>query len=99
MSDNLLWLLNWSHAHYNEKLGINKGIKISTIDNPGWSLKVSLIETEFEYQSFKAIEINRSDDNWIYCSVEEKIFKGYGGSFNLPEILEIFREWVEHCQK
>jgi Immunity protein 53 len=95
MSDNLLWLLEWYHKQCDGDWEHCNGVKIGTIDNPGWYLKISLDETELQNRDFQQIDINRSENDWIYCSVEEKIFKGFGGPFNLPEILLIFREWAE----
>jgi hypothetical protein len=67
------------------------GIEIGTLDNHGWYLKISLNDTDLERRYFEAIDINRSEHDWMYCSVEEKVFKGFGGPLNLPEILQIFR--------
>ncbi|MFI0436061.1 MAG: immunity 53 family protein [Parachlamydiaceae bacterium] len=95
MTNNLIWLLNWYYKYCNGDWEHQNGIKIGTIDNPGWYLKVNLNATEIQNFKFKIIDINRSEDDWLYCSVNEKIFEGFGGPFNFIEILEIFRQFVE----
>lgn len=93
--DNMKWLLTWFHNQCDGDWEHANGIQIGTLDNPGWFLKVSLEDTELEGYYFNFIEVERSENNWYHCMVEDNIFKGYGGPFNLPEILKIFRTWAE----
>ncbi|MDE3046627.1 MAG: immunity 53 family protein [Verrucomicrobiota bacterium] len=93
--NNLIWLLHWYHSQCDGDWEHGNGIKIGTIDNPGWSLKVSLNETELADKEFTTIDINRSESDWIYCSIKNEIFEGFGGPFNLSEILQIFHNWAE----
>lgn len=71
------------------------GVKIETLDNPGWSVSIDLVRTTLECKHFERREIERSEEDWIHCSVEKAIWKAFGGAHNLIEILEIFREWAE----
>lgn len=73
------------------------GIKIGTLDNPGWMVDIDLEDTAIEDCAFKKIRIERDDNNWIICRVENRVFKGRGGVKNLEEILIIFRDWVRKC--
>lgn len=63
MNDHLFWLLNWYHSHCDGDWEHCWGIKMSTIDNPGWSSKFYLNETELEDQSFKIVDIDRSEND------------------------------------
>lgn len=94
-NNNLHWLLEWYFRKCDGDWEHGNGIKIGTIDNPGWYLKINLGETELKDKKFQVIDINRSDNDWIYCSINEYVFEGFGGPFNLPEIIQIFRDWVE----
>lgn len=96
MNDNFIWLLKWYDNQCDGDWEHGNGIKIGTIDNPGWYLKISISETSLQGKQFKTIDINRNENDWLYCSVEQDIFQGFGGSFNLPEILQIFRDWTEN---
>lgn len=79
------------------------GIRITTLDNPGWYVKIDLDETDLENKVFKDVKIERTEHDWVHCKVafedknkdENRRFIGAGGSTNLEEILEIFRKWVE----
>jgi hypothetical protein len=78
---------DWEHTY---------GVHISNIDNPGWSVKVELKDTYLYNVEFKTIQIQREDgDDWIHCKVDVGNFQGYGGPYNLAEILEIFLDWAE----
>ncbi|MHA7966704.1 immunity 53 family protein [Paenibacillus sp. CAU 1782] len=85
----------WYERQCNEDWEHTNGIKLDTIDNPGWVLEISLEETELEEKYFKQIDIERSETDWIHCRVENWVFKGYGGVKNLQEIIRTFKEWTE----
>ena len=93
--DILTWLQQWFVSQCNEEWEHEYGIKIDTIDNPGWSVTIDLIGTDLENGSMDTISIERSEDNWINCSVVDKQFKGYGGPDQLEEILNSFRAWID----
>ena len=93
--NDLDWLLNWYKNQCDGDWEHGNGIKINTLDNPGWYLWVSINETTLQNMPFKKIKIKRSEEDWIFCNIEEGMFKGYGGIFNLPELLSIFRKWAE----
>ena len=96
MDDNpLIWLQNWYTSQCNEDWEHRYGIDIKTLDNPGWLIIIDLVGTELENYKFDEVSIQRSDNNWIDCIVKNQKFQGAGGSFNLLEILSVFRDWVE----
>jgi hypothetical protein len=77
---------DWEHGN---------GIRIATLDNPGWCLRINLADTELVNKPFQDVELDRSDDDWIRCFKENEKFEGAGGLFNLSQILQIFRDWFE----
>lgn len=97
--DNLAWLLKWYHGQCDGDWEHGNGVQIGTIDNPGWFLRISLEETGLQERQFQKIRIDRSEHDWVRCFIEDNMFEGVGGPFNLPEILQIFRDWVESSQK
>jgi len=80
---------DWEHQY---------GIKIETLDNPGWVLTVDLAETDLEGASFDEVIIERSDRDWVRCRREQMTFRGYGGPSNLDEILTVFLRWSEQAK-
>ena len=88
-------LQNWYDSQCNGDWEHLYGVFIENLDNPGWMVTIDLIETELEDKNFDEILDERTESNWLDCRVEEKKFRGMGGSFNLIEILEIFLIWAE----
>ena len=73
------------------------GIKIETMDNPGWSLSAYCRGTELKNKKFEKICIGDSEDgdDWLSCLVEDDVFKGYSDPDKLQTVLEMFFNWTE----
>src|ERR1700722_3691288 len=86
MSENdFLWLLKWYQNHCNGDWEHGSGIHIGTLDNPGWSITINLENTALEDKKFQEIEIERSENNWLFCFIKNNKFEGRCGTINLPE--------------
>ena len=95
MMQNLEWLSHWFKKHCNGNWEASHKIEIDTLDNPGWFLTVDIKNTDLENKPFEKINIDRSAHDWLCCFTEEGKFMGPCGPSNLPEVLQIFRNWVE----
>lgn len=95
MIDILTWIQTWFLSQCNDVWEHSYGVKIETLDNPGWSVVIDLAGTNMEGKSIETISLNRTEDDWINCSTSDNQFKGYGGPQNLAEILSEFRNWAE----
>lgn len=75
------------------------GVKIGTLDNPGWSLEVNLESTKLKSRAFSAIkrglDVPKPNADWFTCHVEDHRFKGFGGPEKLAELISIFLNWAE----
>jgi hypothetical protein len=69
------------------------GIKIDTIDNPGWSIEIDLIGTQLQHLQFSAQKNHTSETDWYDCWVNENKFLAAGDPSKLSALLEIFLEW------
>lgn len=94
----LIWLIKWYFGQCNGDWEHGNGIKIDTLDNPGWVIKIGLNETTLQNKEFQNVEIERSENDWIHCRIKNHVFVGAGGPFNLVEILQIFRSWAEKTE-
>ena len=83
------WYQSQCDGHWEHDYGIN----IGNLDNPGWEVKIDLTETGLENKKFEKIERDKSDEDWIFCKVEDLKFIGYSDSQKLEEILQVFLEW------
>lgn len=96
MSDTAFeWLQQWYAGHLDGEWEHQNGVRIETLDNPGWSLSVDIGETELRERAFAPVVVERSEHDWIHARVGDGRFEAFGGSGNLPEMVAIFRSWAE----
>jgi hypothetical protein len=48
------------------------GITIETIDNPGWSVTISLERTELESMPVEPVKTEANERDWVQCRVAER---------------------------
>ncbi len=91
-------LRNWYAAQCDGDWEHSYGIKIDTLDNPGWLLSVDLADTDLHGKAFQSIHRGDSEDDvdWLHCKVESGKFEAAGGVPNLPDMLEAFLVWAGH---
>ncbi|MEW9078551.1 immunity 53 family protein [Terrisporobacter glycolicus] len=93
---NLLeWLENWYNSNCDGDWEHMYGVKIETVDNPGWSINIDLIDTYLEQKEFSTVKYDKGNEDWIICIKEDGVFKGSGGPKKLNEIIFIFKSWIE----
>ena len=72
-------------------------MKIDTLDNPGWLVKIDLTGTELEHTEFVPRVEERSESDWINCKIKDSVFQGAGDTSKLETILGVFLDWaVQH---
>jgi hypothetical protein len=76
---------DWEHGY---------GIKIDTVDNPGWSVVIDLSGTPLAEAPFSEIKNLEPEREWIHCVVKDRRFEGHGGPGMLHHILRGFLEWA-----
>jgi len=75
---------NWEHGY---------DIRIETLDNPGWRVKIDLRDTPKEAQTLEREQMERTESNWVQCWTEDRSFHIACGPMNLSEALEKFLTW------
>lgn len=97
MNVNILdWMQEWLISNCNGDWEHSQNFTITTIDNPGWSIKINLNETFLENSHLENIRIERTETDWIHCYLKNQQFFGYCGEKNLIETLKIFINWAEN---
>jgi hypothetical protein len=85
----------WYASNCNEDWEHSYGVVIETLDNPGWSVKIDLEETNLHGKVFEKLERKLSDEVWLHCHVEDNKFLGFGDENKLEEILKVFLDWAK----
>jgi hypothetical protein len=94
-------LERWYHTQCNGEWEHTYGVKVDTLDNPGWSVAINLHGTALAARPFPehryGVEKDGepSGEDWVECKVEGETFIGFGGPFKLQEVLEVFLDWAE----
>jgi hypothetical protein len=94
LMDILEWLQAWYLAQCNGEWEHVHGVTISTLDNPGWRVSISLIDTTARGPKMQPYVSDRGDDDWVRCEVRDGMFEGRGDPRKLTFILETFRRLV-----
>ncbi len=89
------WLQNWYARQCDGKWEHEYGIKIDTLDNPGWSIVIDLKNTELENLKIPYSLNERADEDWFGYSIENGVFKAAGGTHSLSRIIELFKGLVD----
>ena len=82
---------DWEHSY---------GVKIDTLDNPGWSLTVDLTDTALSGKPFAEKTYGTgpnaptSGNEWLHCKVENEQFLATGGPTKLGVMITIFLAWA-----
>ena len=91
-ADDLAWLQHWYVFRCNGEWEHHHGLKLQTLDNPGWWLKIDLTGTELEGHAFPEIrEGQPSDDldgwqlsgSWWVVTVKDGKFDAACGPLDL----------------
>lgn len=93
----LRWLQQWYAAQCDGDWEHSYGIRIETLDNPGWSVTIDLSETELASLPFEEIRADMSENDWLFCSVDKNNrFIGFGDTTKLIQLLRTFRTWASN---
>jgi len=68
-------LERWYAAHCNGEWEHGYGIKIETLDNPGWRIQIDLRDTKKQGSTIERVGIDRNDNDWIQCWIEKGQFQ------------------------
>lgn len=69
------------------------GVKIDTLDNPGWTVTVDLKGTPLERATMDKSSRDNGPGDWVLIEVRDTQFRAAGDPSKLAMILAAFREW------
>ena len=95
MFDLLTWLQNWYQIQCDGEWEHEYGIKIYTLDNPGWGIKIDLIGTNLEKIQIDYKLVEKAEHDWFGYSVKDSVFDGGGDGKKLDTLITIFKGLVE----
>jgi hypothetical protein len=97
MSSELTELQAWYESQCNGDWEHSHGIEISTLDNPGWRVRIDVAETPLAGREFREVSELAPEVRWMRCWVSEGKFHGAGGVPMLGGILRAFLDWARQA--
>jgi hypothetical protein len=76
---------DWEHSY---------GVRIDTLDNPGWTVSIDLASTPLARRSFPELRDVDPERDWVHCFVKDGRFEGRCGPNMLNRVLEVFLMWT-----
>jgi hypothetical protein len=92
---NVYKLCKWYESQCTDEWHEDHGIKIDTLDNPGWSLKIDLESTKLLERNFDELKVDRSERDWFVARKNGGVFEVFGGVANLDEMIGAFLSWAK----
>ncbi|MFH8615786.1 immunity 53 family protein [Streptomyces sp. NPDC017979] len=90
----LEWLQSWYASQCDGDWEHEWGVRIETLDNPGWIVKINLEETELADRKHPRQRVTRDEHDWVTAWTSEQTFHVVCGPGNLTEALSLFRAWA-----
>jgi hypothetical protein len=89
-------LQSWFLSQCDDDWEHSSGIKIETLDNPGWTITINLTGTELSGKPYTVHEygLDKEDHNWLHCEVKDDKFFAAGGPEKLEEMITVFLNWT-----
>ena len=79
---------DWEHSH---------GIRIESLDNPGWLLQIDLSGTEVESAEFEPILIDTGMGSWANIQIKEDVWQAACDPRGLEAAIKTFLEWTRRA--
>ncbi len=94
MASALKRLSDWYLAQCDGLWEHGQGLSITTIDNPGFALKINLKGTPLEDAVFDRIEVEyETEEHWYTCWKEDGTFNAAGAPSRVDDMIECFLDW------
>ena len=89
------WIQKWYTSQCNQDWEHSYGIRIDTLDNPGWQVTIDLNETNLQTLVIPYKLVENSENDWYSVEVKDFKFNANGDPTKLEFLLSKFREIAE----
>jgi hypothetical protein len=95
-TDTLTRLTRWYASQCDGDWEHGEGLKIETLDNPGWQVRVNVAETPLEAVPFPEVkDAYEHETEWLRCWRTESTWEAACGVPRLGDALNNFLDWAE----
>lgn len=90
----LQWIQQWYKQQCDGDWEHSNGIKIESLDNPGWQIKIDLEGTVLEGDEIEYNLVEQDPIDWYGLKIEKNVFHAACDPNKLSVLLEKFRELI-----
>ena len=92
-------LIAWYQSQCNGSWEHHHGVRLETLDNPGWLLTLDLVQTDLHNCPMPEVREGIAPQNhpvsprWLHCSVRENQFRGARDPTQVARLFQIFSQF------
>lgn len=90
----LKFLTDWFVQRCDGEWEHDTGIRIATLDNPGWAIDIRIAETDLEGVTVDWVRADLTENRWLHWRSTGIMFEARCGAGDLEWALEAFREFA-----
>lgn len=91
----LEWLEEWYESQCDGNWEHMFGIKIETLDNPGWNISIDLEDTDVNSEPKEWTLIENYEERWLGFRIKDNKFEGSYDPKNLGTLISVFKKIVD----
>ena len=96
MSDSLSFVTEWYQRHCDGEWEHAYGVRVDTIDNPGWSIEIDLVGTELQGSKLDWVKDGAdADEVWLFWRSTGTKFEAACGAGDLDRAFSAFKNFAE----
>lgn len=84
----------WFQSHCDGDWEHGEGIRISSLDNPGWAIDIDLHGTELAAKPHEPVDVERNELEWLRSWTQDGKFLVRCGPGDLEKGLRSFLDWA-----
>src|SRR3954470_10755305 len=88
------FLTAWFAEHCDGDWEHDEGIRLETLDNPGWALDVRTEDTELQGRVIDWVKDDQSEEEWLYWRSTGTKFEVRCGVMDLPRAVQAFQDFA-----
>ena len=89
------YLLGWYRKQCDDDWEHEFGIRIATLDNPGWDLEVDIAGTDLEGRVVERARTELAGGGWMFVASTGQMFQASCDPASFPLVLAEFRRFAE----
>ncbi len=89
-------IIEWYQSHCDDSWEHQYGVRLETLDNPGWQMTVDLIHTDLEGRTLIEVREGIAPGDhpdaplWVHCFVRDNKFQGACDPTQVARLFEVF---------